>query len=107
MKKILYPALFLMLAWTQATGPDLTKKDDLSNLGTGKLIERDKTIYKKIKLVEIKELSITYEKNGSLHDFENERIRQIEFPESKWGYVVIVFTDNKPRAEIKPVEEWK
>ena len=95
---ILLLMVFLSPAFSQQpdSTPDLTKKQDLADLGTGKIIEKDRSIYKDIILREIKPYSIVYEKNGSLHDMPIDDIKRIEFPDSKWGSVKIEFNDYKP-----------
>jgi len=80
----------------QGYGIDLSKKDDLLALGTGRIIEKDNTIIKKITLAAVNEYWIEYIKDNSLHDKLMEQIIRIEFPQSKWGAVKIEFPDNKP-----------
>lgn len=78
--------------------PDLGKSEDIAGLGTGKIIEMDNTIVKRITLKEIHGHWIVYIKNESLHDKHMETIRRIEFPESRWGRIKIEFPNNK--AEV-------
>ena len=80
----------------QSEPPDLAKKEDLRALGWGRIIEKDNSIIKKIMLSEVKEYWIVYVKNESLHDFMMEKTDRIEFPDSKWGRLIIKFPNNKP-----------
>ena len=99
MSHILLLSFVLMFALTSAAqnkSPDLSKAEDLKALGTGKIIEKDNSIIKNIKLMEVKEYWIVYEKNSSSHDLMMDVIRRIEFPESKWGAIKIEFPKNKP-----------
>ena len=88
--------MFGLTAEAQNKTPDLSKAEDLKALGTGKIIEKDNSITKNIKLIEVKEYWIVYEKNSSLHDRMMDVIKRIEFPESKWGPLEISFPKNKP-----------
>lgn len=99
MSNIILLSFVLMFALTgeaQNKTPDLTKAEDLKALGTGKIIEKDNCIIKNIKLIEVKEYWMVYEKNSSLHDMMMEKINRIEFRESKWGPIEISFPKNKP-----------
>ena len=87
--------MFGLISGAQNKNPDFTKAEDLKALGTGKIFEKDNSILKNIKILEIKEYWIVYEKNSSSHDIAMEVIRRIEFPESKWGAVKIEFPNNK------------
>ena len=80
----------------QNTNLDLTKADDLKALGTGRIIEKDNSIIKNVKLIEVNKYCIVYEKNSSTHDMMMEVILRIEFADSKWGVLKIEFPDNKP-----------
>jgi hypothetical protein len=97
MRKLIALSLFIILfsAMNQVIIPDLTKKEDLVKLGVGRIIEKDNSIIVKIKLLEVKDYWIVYEKNESMHDMEMEGIKKIEFPDSKWGAISIVFPNNK------------
>ena len=87
--------MFGIISGAQNKSPDFTKAEDLKALGTGKIIEKDNSIIKNIKILEIKEYWIVYEKNSSSHDIAMEVIRRIEFPDSKWGNVKLEFQNNK------------
>ena len=87
--------MFGLISGAQNKNPDFKKAEDLKALGTGKIFEKDNSILKNIKILEIKEYWIVYEKNSSSHDIAMELIRRIEFPESKWGAVKIEFPNNK------------
>ncbi len=89
--------LALMLSPQQGHRPDLTKREDLIALGSGKIIEKDRSIIKNITLHEVKEYWIVYVKNGSIHDLLMEKIDRIEFNESKWGRIKLEFPDGKPK----------
>jgi hypothetical protein len=93
---LLMIAAVQFLAWIQVNDPDFSKKQDLEHLGTGTIIEKDNSMIKRIKLIEVKDLSIVYLKDESLHDMEIERIKRIEFPDSHWGWIDVGFRDNKP-----------
>ena len=69
---------------------------DLTKFGVGKIIEKDKTIIKRITVVEVHETYIVYEKEGSLHDHEIERIDYIDFPDAPKGAVVVKFDKSGP-----------
>ena len=100
MHKLILPSALLVLtvsATKQNNLPDLTKKEDLTALGFGRIIEKDNSIIKKIKLEAIKEYWIEYIKDNSLHDKPMEKISRIEFYDSKWGSLKIEFPDNKPK----------
>ncbi len=75
--------------------PDLSKKEDLKSLGTGKIIEEDKSTISKIMLFEVHEYWIVYLKDESLHEMSMDKIQQIEFKDSKWGALEITFPKNK------------
>ena len=79
--------------------PDLTNKEDLVDLGVGKIIEKDQSIIIKITLFEINENAIIYIKNESMHDIAISEIDKIEFPKSKWGAIRIRFLNSKPQIE--------
>ena len=99
MKKYILVLMIIVLPPTlfaQSNFPDLSKKEDLQALGKGKIYETDNTSTKNIEIFEIKEFWIVYIKNDSLHDLLIEKIDRIEFPDSKWGSVVITFIKNKP-----------
>ena len=85
---------------TQGHLPDPYNKEDIKKLGTGRIIENDKTIIKKISLYEVKDFWITYEKDGSLHDLIIDKIDCLEFPNSKWGSLEIRFIGNKPEIYL-------
>lgn len=91
---IILTLLALFTLTRQNKGPDFTKADDLKALGTGKVIKKDNCIIKNVKLLQVNEYWIVYEKNSSSHDLLMESIRRIEFPESKWGAVKIEFRNN-------------
>ncbi len=76
--------------------PDLYKKEDLSSLGIGRIIEGDNSTISKITLSEVQEYWIIYLKDGSLHEMMMDEIKCIEFKESKWGPLKITFPKNKP-----------
>ncbi len=76
--------------------PDLKNKEDLHALGYGRIYEKDKSIITKIILEEVNEYGIVYSKNGSLHDFPVFQIDRIEFLNTKWGPLKIVFREDKP-----------
>ena len=76
--------------------PDLGNAEDLKKLGIGKIIEKDNSVYKNITLVEVTENGIVYLKGGSMHDMAIESIKRIEFPESRWRFIIIEFKENKP-----------
>ena len=83
---------------TQNKTPDFSKAEDLQALGTGRIIEKDNSVLKNIKLIEVKEYWIVFEKNSSTHDLMMDVISRIEFPESKWGAIKLEFLNNKPEA---------
>ena len=98
MSNIIILSIILVLSLksgAQNKNADFPKAEDLIALGIGKIIEKDNSIIKNIKILEIKEYWIVYEKNSSSHDIAMEVIRRIEFPESKWGPVKIEFPNNK------------
>ncbi len=80
--------------------PDLSKKEDLKSLGTGRITEVDKSTISKILLIEVREYWIVYLKDESLHEMNMDEINQIDFKESKWGVVKITFPKNKPVITI-------
>lgn len=90
-------SLILLSAEIKSDWPNLSKKEDLKALGTGKIIEKDKSIITKVILEEVTENAIVYIKNESLHDIAIEQIARIEFRETKWGPLKISFPNNKPR----------
>ena len=47
-------------------------------------------------MVEVHETYIVYEKEGSLHDHEIERIDYIDFPDAPKGAVVVKFDKSGP-----------
>lgn len=81
---------------SQSKLPDLSNKDDLAALGEGKIFETDNTTIRDIQIFEIKEFWLVYIKNNSLHDILFDKIMKIEFPNSKWGKIYIVFINKKP-----------
>jgi hypothetical protein len=96
---ILMFSLFLLLLPQQiriGKLPDLSQKKDLADLGKGKIFETDGSSIKDIFLVEINTNSIVYEKKESLHDLYIGSIDRIEFLNSKWGRVQIVFNNFRP-----------
>jgi len=93
---ILMLLLLTLCATSQIIEPDLNRKEDLKNLGIGRIIEKDNSILKNITLLEVKEYWIVYVKNESTHDLTMQSIARIEFPESKWGKLIIKFSNNKP-----------
>lgn len=100
MRTLIIFSLLLIATHSAATRgqlPDLSKKEDLVSLGIGRIIEKDRSILKSIKLHEVKEYWIVFIKNGSIHDLLMERIDRIEFAESKWGPVKIEFPGGKPK----------
>ena len=99
--KKIFALLFLFAVCTflkaQTFGPDLSKKDDLKNLGIGLISKKDGGHIKKIWLSVINENSIVYIKENNLHDYELDKIDWMEFPESKWGPLKIKFVDGQPK----------
>ena len=87
---------FSLFSFGQTLGVDLNNKEDLKALGLGRIIETDNSILKNTELVEVKEYWIVYLKNESLHDKPMQSIKRIEFPNSKWGNIVMEFNNNKP-----------
>ena len=83
---------------SQNISPDLTKADDLKALGIGRIIEKDNSIIKSIKLIEVNKYWIVYEKNSSTHDLMMEVILRIEFPDSKWAPLKLEFPNNTPET---------
>ena len=94
---LLIVAIVLGIAATnkQNNFPDLSVKENLAWMGTGKIFEKDNTSIKKIILQEVKDIYIVYKKDGSLHDLAKDWIDRIEFPDSKWGALVLSFPENK------------
>ena len=76
--------------------PDLSKKEDLKSLGTGRIVEQDNSIISKITLFEVNEYWIVYLKDESLHEMRMDEIKYIEFKDSQWGALKITFPQNKP-----------
>ena len=65
MHKFILLSVILVLnlfAVKQKDSPDLTKKEDLIALSFGKIIEKDNSVIKKIKLEEVNEYWIVYRK---------------------------------------------
>ncbi len=87
--------MFALKVGAQSKNPDFAKAEDLKALGVGKIFEKDNSILKNIKILEIKEYWIVYEKNSSSHDIMMDVIRRIEFPDSKWGMINLTFPNNK------------
>ena len=81
---------------TQNVLPDLSKKEDLKLLGTGRIIESDNSVILYIQLYEIKEIGLVYIKDESLHDIPIESVQRIEFKRTPWGPLTIRFEQNKP-----------
>ena len=77
---------------------DFSKKEDLKFLGTGKLIQQDGSVIKNIHLLEIDSYWIIYEKNSSSHDMMMDVISRIEFSDTKWGPLYLVFPNNKTES---------
>ncbi len=77
--------------------PDLSNKNDLKSLGTGRIIETDKSIITSITLYEVSDYFIVYVKEESLHDMMMDKIDRIEFRNTKWGPITIRFPENKPQ----------
>lgn len=103
MHKILLFVLVMIIITAlslQQVYPDLNKEEDLKQLGEGYIYEKDHTRLKKIKLVEVKTLSVIYEKDGSLHDFEIDKIDYLAFPLSKWGAITIRFDLEKKEVKF-------
>ena len=77
-------------------------------LGKGRLIEKDGSIKKNIRLQEVHLKTedrpgwITYLKDGSLHDMLTEKIESIEFPEAEQGAVRLVFRNDKVEVGKAP-----
>ena len=66
-----------------------------NQLGEGRIILKDKSIYKKTKIHKIHPYWVEYIKDGSLHDFMIEKIERIEIGND--AQKVIVFNDkNEP-----------
>jgi hypothetical protein len=82
-------------ATTQSGLPDPNNKIDLEKLGVGRIIEKDKSIITRVKLIETREYWVVYEKDGSLHDLFMDKIDHFEFWETKWGALQITFPANK------------
>ena len=102
MKKYIFILMILALPpvlFAQTKLPDLSNKENLEALGIGKIYETDNTSIRDIKIFEIKEFWIVYIKDDSLHDILIEKINRIEFPESKWGRIVVTFKNNKPQLK--------
>jgi hypothetical protein len=66
---------------------------DFKKLGYGDLYYNKNMIIKNITIREIKDISIVYEKNGSLHDMLIENINSINYPKLN---LKIAFVDQKP-----------
>lgn len=104
MSKLIFVSFFSLLSFfiqLQTKSPDLSDPADLKSLGIGKIIRKDKSVIKNIKLNGVKEYWIVYEKNESLHDLMTEKIDRLEFVESKWGPIQIQFFND--RSEVTPL----
>lgn len=66
--------------------------------GEGRIILKDRGIYKKTKIHQLNHLWLVYIKNGSTHDLMIEKIARIEIGKEKQA---IVTFDNKGRARIR------
>lgn len=82
--------------------PDLDNPEDLKALGSGRIVEKDKTIITNIQLVEVHDYWIVYLKQGSLHDLLLERIDRIEFPDNRWDGIKVKIVDNSPVVSPLP-----
>ena len=80
--------------------PNLESSADLQKLGEGRIIEKDGSEYRHIRLKQVKTFGIVYVKDGSLHDKPIEKIARLEFPVTEWGFVTITFPDNKPEIFV-------
>lgn len=98
-----FMAVIFLSAYTSKDLPDLSKKEDLKALGTGKIVEKDRSVITRIILEEVNENAVVYIKNESMHDIAIDQIARIEFRETKWGPLKIEFPNNKPR--ITKLEE--
>ena len=107
MHKLIVSALLLFTVYAsgQVIEPDLSNKEHLKGLGVGRIIEKDNSVLKNISLFEVKDYWIIYLKNESMHDLPMESIKRIEFPESKWGKLIIEFPNNKPEISW-PAQTW-
>ncbi|MCB9252937.1 MAG: hypothetical protein H6605_10750 [Flavobacteriales bacterium] len=76
--------------------PDLQKKEDLKDLGIGRIIEADGSKIVKIELYEVGRYGLKYVKDESLHDLSYDDLDHVEFPRSKWGYLSIHFREGEP-----------
>lgn len=106
MSNIIFVSFFSFLSFfiqIQTNSPDLSNPSDLKALGIGKIIRKDKSVVNNIKLNEVKEYWIVYEKNGSLHDLMTEKITRLEFLVSKWGPIQIQFLNN--RSVVLPLTD--
>ncbi len=79
--------------------PDFSRKEDLAALGAGRLVEKDGSVIRNMKLMEVNEYWIVFMKNESLHDMMMERIARIEFPDSRWNAIVVTFPGNKATVD--------
>lgn len=103
MKKLLTLS-FIWLLFFSASGndslPNLSKKEDLKALGTGKITEKDGSSITKIILYEVTKNGIVYLKNESLHDIAIDDIGRIEFLTTPWGPLEIRFADGNPKIVL-------
>lgn len=101
MSNLLFLSFFILFSFPatrQTIAPDFSKKEDLKFLGTGKIIQQDGSVIKNIHLLEIDSYWIIYEKNSSSHDMMMDVISRIEFSDTKWGPLYLVFPNNKTES---------
>ncbi len=92
--------LFILESGFTRDGPNLSKKEDLKALSYGVIIEKDKTRITKITLVEVNDVAVMYIKNESMHDIAIDQIIRIEFENTKWGPLHILFQNEKPSIKF-------
>jgi hypothetical protein len=73
----------------------------LAELGICRMIERDGSVWKAVKLYEIYPFHLVFIKNGSLHDMLIENINRIEIEKMK-GFAVVFDSKNKPKIVSVP-----
>ena len=74
---------------------DLQRVKILQNqYGEGRMILKNRSIYKRIKIHQINDLWIVYIKNGSTHDMMKDKINRIEYGKGREKHAVVRFDEN-------------
>ena len=86
--------LIVIYCWLQLDFIQIDTTQALNTLKKGTIFLKEDRIIKNVRLMQIKDIFIVYEKDGNLHDVMKDEIKRIEFINANPKPIVIVFENS-------------